>query len=421
MLRCSPLALLASTLAFLAACSSTLDPIASQPDQPGGDPNHPQKDAGTRHDGSTGPGEDGGIGQGDHDSATGTDGNPPPPPPPNGLYDCDWGPPAIKSLAASTSPPGGLALSNVPQFVAFGFDDNRYEDGMQWALDLIKSKQNPAGRGEHCTFDGTPARFTFFVTSQVGDTRDTLKALHARAYQEGNEVGNHTDTHATDLQANSDETRWLKEMDTCNTYLSGLGIPRGDVVGFRTPFLQYMPATFAAIAKEGFAYDCSVEHFLSATGEDWPYTLDNGQSKNSYTGNGTGNHAGLWELPVHEFMPATGWSGVTGLDYNVFCVAKMGTAQALSLLKASLDIRFKGDNRAPANRAPLFVGGHTDIYSANNSDAASCANTVQERRMVIEQFLDYALSYDPAVRVVPYAQIMRWMQNPMGLDGTRGK
>ena len=29
-------------------------------------------------------------------------------------------------------------------------------------------------------------------------------------------------------------------------------------------------------------------------------------------------------------------------------------------------------------------------------------------------------SYDPAVRIVPYGQIVRWMQNPVGLDGTKG-
>jgi hypothetical protein len=161
---------------------------------------------------------------------------------------------------------------------------------------------------------------------------------------------------------------------------------------------------------------------LSATGEDWPYTLDNGPSKDSYTvATGAGMRPGLWELPVHEFMPATGWVGVTGLDYNIWCVAKMNTTDALNLLKASLDIRFKGDMRAPANRAPLFVGGHTDLYAQNNPDAATCSNTYLERRQVIEQFIDYALAYDPAVRLVPYGQIMRWMQAPVGLDGTKGK
>src|SRR5258706_9034591 len=74
----------------------------------------------------------------------------------------------------------------------------------------------------------------------------------------------------------------------------------------------------------------------------------------------------MWEMPVHEFMPPTGWAGVTGLDYNIFCVAKMAPAQALALLKASLDLRFKGDTRGPANRAPFFIGGATHFHSYPN-------------------------------------------------------
>jgi hypothetical protein len=371
-----------------------------------------------------GSGSSSGAGGGD-DASTGDDatagGDDGPPTPPGTLYDCAWGPPVFTSLAPSTSPPGGLALDNVPQFVAFGFDDNRYEDGMQWALDTIKPKQNPPGRGDHCTFDGTPARFSFFITSMVDQTTAALEALHARAYRDGNEVGNHTDTHADSLQANPNESVWLDEMSKCNIYLKNLGVAPADITGFRTPFLQFTGATFSAIVQEGFLYDCSVEHFLSPTGEDWPYTLDNGPSKNSYMRNdGTGNHPGLWELPVHEFMPPTGWAGVTGLDYNIWCVAKLSPADALAMLKASLDLRFKGDSRGPANRAPFFVGGHTDLYSDANASAATCANTVQERRAVIEQFVDYALAYDPAVRVVPYGQILRWMQHPVGLDGTKG-
>jgi Polysaccharide deacetylase len=402
--------LLAMVLAIFAACS-TESGTPTGPGHPGGGdagpgPGTPPGDLGA--DGGPGrPEDDGGM-------------PPPPPPPPKTIYDCNWGPPAITSLAPSTSPPGGLAVNNVPQLVAFGFDDNTYEDGMKWALDFIQPKKNPAGRGEHCTFDGTPARFSFYITSHVDQTSDGLKAQHARAYKDGNEVANHTDTHGDELQANSNLSVWRLEMDTCNGYLTGLGVPKADITGFRTPFLQYTQATFNAIVQTGFQYDCSVEHFLSATGEDWPYTLDHGPSKSSYMRNdGTGNHPGLWELPVHELMPATGWAGVTGLDYNVFCVAKMDSARALDLLKASLDLHFKGDSRAPGNRAPLFVGGHTDLYSANNASAASCANTYQERRKVIEQFVDYALQYDPSVRVVPYGQVVRWMQHPIGLDGTK--
>jgi hypothetical protein len=90
------------------------------------------------------------------------------------------------------------------------------------------------------------------------------------------------------------------------------------------------------------------------------------------------------------------------------------------MLKASLDLHFKGDSRAPGNRAPFFIGAHSDLYDPNNPAATGCANSIADRRKVISDFLDYALKYDPAVRVVPYAEVLHWMQHPIGLDGTKG-
>src|SRR6185369_14458805 len=105
-------------------------------------------------------------------------------------YTCNWGPARFDKLAPSTAPPGGLAIDNVPLLVSIGFDDNAYEDGMQWILDFMKSKVNPKGSGNPCTFDGTPARVTFFINSHVGITSDVLKGLHGRAYRDGHEDGN---------------------------------------------------------------------------------------------------------------------------------------------------------------------------------------------------------------------------------------
>jgi hypothetical protein len=87
-----------------------------------------------------------------------------------------------------------------------------------------------------------------------------MAALHARAYREGHETGNHTDTHAETLQRNQDKATWTKEIVTCNDYLVGLGIPRDHIVGFRTPFLQQSEETFQVIAEQKFRYDCSMQH-----------------------------------------------------------------------------------------------------------------------------------------------------------------
>jgi hypothetical protein len=336
-------------------------------------------------------------------------------------YDCSWGPARFTKLGPSTAPPGGLALSNVPLLVSVGFDDNAYEDGMQWILDFMKAKVNPKGSGNHCTFDGTPARVTFFINSHVGITSHALEGLHARAYREGHEAANHTDTHADTLQQNMDKAVWNKELSTCTDYLVGLGVPRARIVGFRTPFLQQSEATFQAIVEQKFRYDSSIEHYYGTNGFDWPYTLDGGKDmSHTYLTKPTGSYPGLWEMPVHELMlDTTGYAAVTGFDYNMWIAKKMSRKQFVDVMKANLDLRLKGGN-SPANRAPLLFGGHTDLYSRFNADAnATASASVADRRAAVEEFIDYALSYDAAVRMVPYAEVLHWMERPVGLDGTK--
>ncbi|HVR64214.1 MAG TPA: polysaccharide deacetylase family protein [Polyangia bacterium] len=341
-------------------------------------------------------------------------------------YDCNWGAPVFTKLDSSLTPPGGLAVTNVPQFVSIGFDDNAFEDGMQWALDLLQSKRNPAGSGNPCTFDGTPARVTFFINSHVGITTDALKALHARVYTDGHEPANHTDSHADTLMQNPDKAVWTKEMTTCNDYLVGLGVPRARIVGFRTPFLQQSEATYQAIVEENFKFDCSVEHYNDGSGFVWPYTLDNGRDpKHTYMTPPAGKYPGLWEMPVNQLSEAaTGYQAITGFDYNLWIVAKMSKQQVLDILKVNLILRMQGGMMPDAapNRAPLLIGGHTDLYSAVNADANNVAATpFLERRAAISEFIDWALAYDPSVRIVPYGEVMHWMQAPVGLDGTKGK
>jgi len=294
---------------------------------------------------------------------------------------------------------------------------------MQWILDFMKSKVNPRGSGNRCTFDGTPARVTFFINSHVGITSDALKALHGRAYRDGHEAANHTDTHADTLQQNPDRAVWNKEMSTCNDYLVGLGVPRAQIVGFRTPFLQQSEATFEAIVEQKFRYDSSIEHYYGVGGFDWPYTLDAGKdATHAYQTRPTASYPGLWEMPVNELMlDTTGYAAVTGLDYNMWISKKMTRKQFVDVMKANLDIRMKGGT-SPANRAPLLFGGHTDLYSRFNNEAnAAAAASVNDRRAAVEEFIDYALSYDGAVRIVPYAEVLHWMQAPVGLDGTKAK
>src|SRR2546423_1321760 len=72
----------------------------------------------------------------------------------------------------SQQPPGGLPPSRVPQFVAVTFDDGYgLEDGgtggVNYIIDFMNTKKNP-GSGNAGTFDGTPVRTTFYLSSSNG-------------------------------------------------------------------------------------------------------------------------------------------------------------------------------------------------------------------------------------------------------------
>jgi hypothetical protein len=333
--------------------------------------------------------------------------------------ECQWKP--LKAyedhVEPSSMPPGGLAVENVPMFIAIGWDDNGFVDGMDWALDYYQTKRNPKGNGNPCTFDDLPARATFYITSQFA-----LEEQWRRAYEEGHEIGNHTNSHDMTLQQNGDKNVWLGEMSTCNSYLHDtVGVPADAIVGFRTPFLSHSEQTYEAIVETGFFYDCSIEHYkeLATDAFIWPYTLDNGRHANStFNTTPNGKYAGLWEMPVYQILLDEGGNNaITGFDYNMWAQSKLSKEQALSAFKVTLAQRMK------SNRAPLLIGAHTDYYSADNDDAnnASTGASYQERREAIEEFIDFALNEYPEVRVVSYLDVLHWMREPVGLDGKRGR
>ena len=226
----------------------------------------------------------------------------------------------------SQSPPNGLSVSKVPQFISFGFDDNGYADGIYWTANTFKNLINPAGTGQAATYDGAPARMSFYSTTSYFDTTtaadcpDSVKLALNYAYINGFEIGNHTHTHSDSL-VNADSARWRWEMQTCNNWLSlptpppptddwtgtagtGAGIAKSDIHGFRTPFLAYGGAVFPNLKALGFEYDCSIEEG-DQTNQDgtnffWPYTLDDASLSGhyaSYKGNKLTNPTGWFSIP----------------------------------------------------------------------------------------------------------------------------
>ena len=322
-------------------------------------------------------------------------------------------------------------LHKTPLFVAFGFDDNGISGfansgdvgatgGMTFVLDMLKS---------HRDLQGNPLKASFFLASNYilqnnVDDPFLVKQTWQRAYEEGHEIGNHTRTHSHGNGFTVD--KWKAEMKACNNDLTssfvGIGISKDNIVGFRTPFLEYNDAAFEAAQSLGFVYDCSIEEgFLpnqDGTNFPWPYVLSS-------------RGLDLWELPVYavivppdeeckKYGVEPGMRAkmkerqdyfdvcdgkITGFDYNLWVLFKMTKAEFVATLKYSLDLRLKG------NRAPFMLGGHTDIYSSAYLGEIPNA-TASERQDALNDFLDHALG-KPEVQVVSFKNVLDWVRNPI--------
>jgi Polysaccharide deacetylase len=364
--------------------------------------------------------------------------------------------PGATPQSASPLPPGGLSPRQVPQFVSFGSDDNPYSGlpasggggGLHYLTELFASRRNPAGDGDTRTFDGRPPHYSFYVntkyiTAEGEEDPALVKESWREAIEHGHEIGVHTHSHPHGQAFGVDE--WGHEIRLCIDHLtdaSGLAVPRAQLIGFRTPFLEYGDATFTAARRAGFSYDTSIEEGFQEDqdGRDflWPYTLDHGSPGNSATYERLSlplvrEHPGLWELPVYAFVVppdelcerygvAPGFRArmkqkndyfevdqgkVTGMDWNLWFEYGMSKAEALATLEYTLDLHLQG------NRCPLTVGLHSGIY-ADRSPEQPPGASVRERRDALAAFLDYALS-KPEVRVASARELLDWIRSPVPL------
>jgi hypothetical protein len=330
---------------------------------------------------------------------------------------------AADLLDASYSPPGGLSVEEAPQFVVLGFDDNRYIDGMQWVMDLLEGKKNPAGKGNPSTFDGQPIKAAFYFTSgaamadagkpaDVAYKADLLK-LWKRAVAGGHEVANHTHTHETSNALSKD--KWVSEMRECTKNLVALlGIDASEIWGFRTPYLDFGQGTFDAIKEVGLLYEATVTHQgdYNKRQHVWPYTLDKGFNERSIAPAGW-IYPGVWEIPVYTTsVDITGHPPVTGFDSSILTQAYGD--QYAGMLKMGLDYRLTPQG----NRAPYTVGLHSDTYSDENASAKINYDPrmgLADRRKALSDFIEYALT-KPNVRFVSAKQLIQWMRKPVGLS-----
>jgi hypothetical protein len=342
------------------------------------------------------------------------------------------------NVPASRTPPGNLPPAKVPLFVSLGFDDNPSGEAVQWVMSLFAGLKNPPGSGNPATYDGTPARGSFYHTSRFApDAQSAWRAAHQAGFETGNHTVNHR--HGGNLEGgeNFNEATWAREITGCNDTLTGaVGVPAAAITGFRTPFLEYNGHTFPAVKAAGFWYDCSIQEGTDldqdGTNFFWPYTLDQGSP-----GHATDRRltpittwpAGLWEMPAYRViipddadaaryglppglrarlaaMKRTFTEAnpkISGLDYNLWSYGLSGP-EFTATLKHALELRRRG------NRAPLLFGMHSDLYTGQPMPGAS----ITDRRRAVAEFLQYAVSL-PEVRVVTTRSVLDWIRNPVPL------
>lgn len=333
--------------------------------------------------------------------------------------------------------------------------------GLHFLTELFAGRHNPAGTGTTGTFDGAPVHYSFYVNTQYitpdagasayGDGAREDPVWVRRAWREaveaGHEIGNHTHSHPHGREFTVGQ--WEDEIQRCTEILErpyaaeepagsppvppGLGIVRGELLGFRTPFLEYADATLVAVHNQGFAYDCSLEE---GTQDDqdgqnlvWPYRLDRGSPGNPTIG----PHPGLWEIPVYVFVVPpdeacerlgvapglrdalkarqgyfdTAAGKITGMDWNLWCEFAMTPAEFLATIRYTVELRLSG------NRAPLTIGLHSELYSDRQVNA-ECAATPADRRATLESLVNY-LQQQEMVRIVSARQLLEWLRHPVPL------
>ena len=363
----------------------------------------------------------------------------------------------ITNLAPDTLPPANLPLKNTPQFIFIGSDDQNNLAGLENILNLVKDYRNPQGREQKETYDGKPVRFSFF--SLTSRKNSAWMELHQRAFNEGHELGLHTHSHpyiSSRQEAIDQYSRNLNELtevmindsgDTVSAFNASI------IAGVRSPYLYVSDWVFDAIDALNLRYECSLEEgmdttIISPNGFVWPYTADDGASPGwiylsdvmKSVPNRLSSRPGKWEIPAYPlfFIPDSlkekygitrpqydenrfnnalfvkhdgrGELGVSpdgkklsGLDSDTWGVQNWTGDELAMTLLYNLELRLAG------NRVPLTFCIHSNSYT----------DDYPERLDGLKKFIEIALTF-PEVRFVTGSQLIDWMENPVGLDGTVG-
>ncbi|KAF8844200.1 hypothetical protein BDN67DRAFT_810132 [Paxillus ammoniavirescens] len=308
-------------------------------------------------------------------------------------YSCDPNKCELPSCnCASTSPPGGLSPSEVPQFVVFTADDAIQSYTLDSVNQFLAQRKNP---------NGCPIKMTYFTSLNY-----TNYTLVTDWYVAGNEIADHTMTHVGSPPA-----------DEINGNLIALnalaGIPFDAIKGFRAPYLNYTADTFHLLAAADFTYDSSTAASIPVTDPDtdayWPYTLDYGLANDCLTVDnickGQPQLPGFWEIPMYAFFDELGVDGPHLMDPWLDTANGASTVNdtaTLEYMKSTFTAHYSG------NRQPIGLYTHPIHLSTTYPGVDPPNSTIQ----MVNQYLDW-LQEQQDVWIVSNEQLLAWVQNPV--------
>jgi len=291
-----------------------------------------------------------------------------------------------KCNCASSNPPGGLAPSDVPQFVTFTADDAIEIYTITAVNALLAHRKNPNG----CT-----PKMTYFTSLNY-----TNYSMVTDWYVLGNEIADHTMTHVGD----PDTLEIQGNLKALNAFA---GIPLSSVQGFRAPFLNYTANTLTQLHQAEFLYDSSASNSspCNMTGSDcfWPYTLDYGLANDCLTIEGICNGGpvlpGLWEIPMAAVFDENQQNGVHLMDV---WLDSTNLADVESWMKSTFEVHYNGF------RTPFGMYSHPIHIAANYPGLPDPTPILN----MLNDFLDWVQTHDN-VWIVSNEQMMQWIMNPV--------
>ena len=268
--------------------------------------------------------------------------------------------------------------------VTISFDDSfRLEDYNSFYDPIFNGRKNP---------NGCQIGVTVFNSHRYTDY-----ALVEHAYSMGYEFASHSVTHRTPTtfweQATEDQLKdeILGQKSILNAWG---GVPSGDVVGFRAPFLATSETELKVLHENGMLYDAS----MSSTTPYWPFTLDY-KSPLCTSPSTCPEHAypGLWVVPNRSYMQSNGFACAM-LDA---CTAPVTEDQWYTFLVDNFNTHYNG------NRSPFTLYAHSAWFFYPG------------RVEAMVRFLNKMADMED-VYTVTHTQMLDWVRDPTPLSQIDG-